>query len=115
MPKPEWGNKRTCQSCGAKFYDMQKKTIACPKCEAVFEVETKARKPRAPKPPPAAAKPAVVAQVVDDVEVEIGGVEEVEDDDETDAALISEDDEEEEDDLNDVGIGTVAADDDEDT
>ncbi len=26
MAKSEWGEKRTCQSCGAPFYDLKKKT-----------------------------------------------------------------------------------------
>ncbi|WP_339852442.1 FYDLN acid domain-containing protein, partial [uncultured Nisaea sp.] len=33
MAKPEWGIKRTCQSCGARFYDLMKSPIVCPKCE----------------------------------------------------------------------------------
>lgn len=33
------GTKRICQSCGAKFYDLEKKPITCPKCEAVFNPE----------------------------------------------------------------------------
>lgn len=39
MAKPEWGFKRTCLSCAAKFYDMQKDPIICPACEAVFDPE----------------------------------------------------------------------------
>lgn len=39
MAKPEWGFKRTCLSCGAKFYDMKKDPIVCPSCEAVFDPE----------------------------------------------------------------------------
>lgn len=39
MAKPEWGFKRTCLSCAAKFYDMQKDPIVCPACEAVFDPE----------------------------------------------------------------------------
>ncbi len=55
MVKAEWGTKRTCQSCGARFYDMNRTPIICPKCEAEFKIE--APKPRrtaaAPKPAPA--------------------------------------------------------------
>lgn len=39
MAKPEWGFKRTCLSCGAKFYDMQKNPIVCPACETTFDPE----------------------------------------------------------------------------
>lgn len=37
MAKPEWGTKRRCTECGAVFYDMRKKTFACPKCGAEFD------------------------------------------------------------------------------
>jgi len=30
--KANWGIKRTCQSCGARFYDLNKSPIKCPKC-----------------------------------------------------------------------------------
>ncbi len=36
MAKPELGTKRQCQSCGAKFYDLNKNPITCPKCGAAF-------------------------------------------------------------------------------
>lgn len=38
MAKPELGTKRVCGSCGAKFYDLSKNPIVCPKCGTVFEV-----------------------------------------------------------------------------
>lgn len=38
MAKPELGTKRLCASCGAKFYDLNKDPIVCPKCETVFVV-----------------------------------------------------------------------------
>ena len=39
MSKPEWGTKRTCQSCGAHFYDLRKDTIVCPKCGTTYDPE----------------------------------------------------------------------------
>jgi uncharacterized protein (TIGR02300 family) len=36
MAKPELGVKRTCQSCGAKYYDLMRDPITCPKCGAQF-------------------------------------------------------------------------------
>ena len=39
MTKPEWGTKRTCQSCGAHFYDLRKDPIVCPKCGATYDPE----------------------------------------------------------------------------
>src|SRR5262249_22930327 len=38
VAKPELGTKRLCASCGAKFYDLNKDPIHCPKCGAVYEV-----------------------------------------------------------------------------
>jgi uncharacterized protein (TIGR02300 family) len=38
VAKPELGTKRLCGSCGAKFYDLNKDPIHCPKCGALFEV-----------------------------------------------------------------------------
>ncbi len=38
MAKPELGTKRLCGSCGAKFYDLSKDPIVCPKCGTVFQV-----------------------------------------------------------------------------
>lgn len=47
MTKPELGIKRTCSSCGAKFYDLHKDPIICPKCETVFvPVATTPMRPR---------------------------------------------------------------------
>ena len=35
VAKPELGTKRLCGSCGAKFYDLNKDPIVCPKCGTV--------------------------------------------------------------------------------
>ena len=32
MVKPELGTKRVCVSCGARFYDLNRAPIVCPKC-----------------------------------------------------------------------------------
>ena len=37
LAKPEWGLKRSCLSCGARFYDMQRDPIICPSCGAEFD------------------------------------------------------------------------------
>ena len=62
MAKPEWGLKRTCQHCGARFYDMGRDAVACPKCGTKFDPDavmktkrtTKAVAEKAPPPPPKA-------------------------------------------------------------
>jgi uncharacterized protein (TIGR02300 family) len=38
VPKPELGTKRQCQNCGAKFFDLAKDPIVCPKCGTVYQV-----------------------------------------------------------------------------
>ena len=47
------GNKLTCHSCGAKFYDLKKKQPVCPKCGADYVIQ----KPKTRRGP-AAAEPA---------------------------------------------------------
>ncbi len=43
MVKLEWGTKRSCQGCGARFYDLLKSPILCPKCGTTFEIPTSGR------------------------------------------------------------------------
>lgn len=91
MAKSEWGLKRTCLSCGARFYDMKKDPIVCPSCETVFDPDAVLRPRRsrapvessAPKPAPAAA-----AEESDD-DLDLGDDDDVVDldDDEDDDAL----------------------------
>lgn len=39
MAKPEWGAKRICHNCGARYYDLQRDPIICPKCGTEFDPE----------------------------------------------------------------------------
>src|SRR5688572_18146966 len=68
LAKPDLGTKRVCPSCTARFYDLQKRPIECPKCAFTFEPESllKQRRTRLPEPAP---KPVPVA-VADDEEAE---------------------------------------------
>jgi len=54
--KAELGTKRTCPSCAARFYDLMKNPIVCPKCGQTFIAEallpSKGGAPAAPKPRP---------------------------------------------------------------
>jgi uncharacterized protein (TIGR02300 family) len=65
VAKPELGTKRLCASCGAKFYDLSKSPIHCPKCGTVFEVTAVTPRSRpdaraaAPREAPAAEAPEV--------------------------------------------------------
>lgn len=103
MAKPEWGTKRICLSCGARFYDLKRDPIVCPACGAPHDpmAQSRPRRSRAAAAPKAAAA-AVVADEVEapkaneveaEAEVEIEPEEE-----ETEAAgKKGEDDDEEED------------------
>ena len=37
MAKAEWGRKLTCHNCGVKYYDMTKKNVRCPACDAEYK------------------------------------------------------------------------------
>jgi uncharacterized protein (TIGR02300 family) len=43
VARPELGVKRQCMSCGAKFYDLSKNPIVCPKCATVFQAAAPTR------------------------------------------------------------------------
>ena len=66
MAKPELGTKRLCAGCGAKFYDLNKDPITCPKCGTVYEVAVVAPRGR----PDAAAARAQAAAPVAEAEPE---------------------------------------------
>jgi uncharacterized protein (TIGR02300 family) len=75
VAKSDLGTKRQCQSCGARFYDLSRDPITCPKCSTVFVVEapTRPRRPRAadangaakakPKPAPVPEDEAVEGEL----------------------------------------------------
>ena len=82
MAKPEWGTKRRCDSCGAKFYDFHRDPITCPKCVAKITL-TSATRPkgnRSARPetaveekPAAASEEDEAAAEIDDIEDDDGG------------------------------------------
>ena len=74
MAKPELGTKRLCAGCGAKFYDLNKDPIACPKCGTVYEVVVVAPRGR----PDAAAAAAARAAAAQPVEPELAETQEAE-------------------------------------
>jgi len=85
VAKPEWGVKRFCQNCGARFYDMRRDPPTCPKCGTPFAPRAVVR-PRRSAPAPVVKKvpspvangdlvpgveiPAFEDDAVDDVESE---------------------------------------------
>lgn len=56
MAKPEWGTKRICPNCGARYYDLRKDPPVCPSCSTVFDPEALLRSRR--------SRPAPVEEVV---------------------------------------------------
>jgi uncharacterized protein (TIGR02300 family) len=93
MAKAELGLKRTCIACGAKFYDLMRSPVICPKCGT----EQPAEQPRFRRPGSAEdrgkPKRATVAPVLEEADLEVGV-------DEADDAVIEDaDDLEGEDDL----------------
>ena len=62
MAKPELGTKRLCANCAAKFYDLNKDPIVCPRCHTVLELATGA--PRARPETAAVAAPATEEEAV---------------------------------------------------
>lgn len=64
MAKPEWGAKRICHNCGARFYDMLRDPIVCPKCSTQFDPEAllKSRRSRTAAVAELAAKTAVAVK-----------------------------------------------------
>ncbi|MEA4836668.1 MAG: TIGR02300 family protein [Rhodospirillaceae bacterium] len=75
--KPEWGLKRTCPSCGARFYDMARLPILCPKCgaavgtEVTFKTSRRSAAAAEPKVAPlaAVAAAAVAAGEAEDIDI----------------------------------------------
>ena len=63
MVKASWGIKRTCQNCAARFYDLNKSPIKCPKCGREHDREdfVKVRRGRAAATSAAAAAAAAAA------------------------------------------------------
>jgi uncharacterized protein (TIGR02300 family) len=81
VAKAELGTKRLCANCGAKFYDLNKAPIHCPKCGTVHEVAvvvSRARPEQAPSvvPRPPAAAPVEEVAVPEPQEVETVSLEE---------------------------------------
>jgi uncharacterized protein (TIGR02300 family) len=61
VAKPELGTKRLCGNCAAKFYDLGKDPIVCPKCHTVLQLVALTTRSR---PEPARAQAAAEEVVV---------------------------------------------------
>lgn len=97
MAKPELGDKHTCVSCGARFFDLGKVPAICPKCGTEQPLEQPKLKRSIPAPEDAKKPAKPVDTTEDDVdtdEVDDAGdddiltdADELEDDDSIDADI----------------------------
>src|ERR1700761_7294630 len=63
VAKAEWGLKRICPQCGARYYDMKKNPPGCPSCGTAFDPDSMLRSPRGRAAPKAAVEPVVQEEV----------------------------------------------------
>jgi len=63
VAKAELGTKRLCANCGAKFYDLSKDPIHCPKCGTVHVVAPVVTRSRPEPAPPVVPRPPAPAPV----------------------------------------------------
>src|SRR6478609_9055213 len=102
LVKADLGTKRGCPSCNARFYDLEKRPIECPKCGFTYEPEAlfKQRR-RQPEPAgPVRAAESDDEEDEDEDENDAGEIEDIEvedDEDEEDNDLLSEVEDEEDD------------------
>jgi uncharacterized protein (TIGR02300 family) len=110
VAKPEWGLKRSCLSCGTKYYDMKKEPPVCPNCGTTFDPEAvmKTRRRAAAASIPAADPRKVRPESEDDLDLVLPDADG--DEDEEDALI--EDADELGDDVDDVVDVSVTKDDD---
>ncbi len=114
MSKPDWGTKRTCQNCGAKYYDLKRSPITCPKCGTVYNPDAllksrrrSAKPAEAPAPKKAVAASAVTAEAAEEEAPEVKEADDIEDiaDGDDEEEVIEDASELGEDDMSDVVIG----------
>ena len=100
MAIPELGEKHTCVSCGARFFDLGKEPAVCPKCGTEQPAEQPRLKRAAPLPEETkkVVKPAAVDP--DDVDVEVA-------DDDADEDILEDDDLDDEADVIDADIDVL--------
>jgi len=95
MVKPEWGTKRTCPNCGARYYDMHHDPIICPKCGTAFDAEAVLKTRRVRVAAPVEVPEPVVEEEID-AGLEPDGAVEAEEEDAEAAVADGEEEEEEE-------------------
>jgi len=93
VAKPEWGTKRLCPHCGARFYDMNRDPITCPACSATIDPVAQSR-PRRARAAPKLAPVAAAVDVAEPATVEPDEEVEVDAEDDEEVVVAAEDEEE---------------------
>ena len=80
MAKPEWGMKRICPQCGARYYDLNRDPVVCPKCGSHYDPETVMKSRRGKAPPPEVpigpiAEEEIETEIAEEAEAEVEGEE----------------------------------------
>src|ERR1700730_10970587 len=101
VAKPEWGSKRICPSCGARYYDLLREPVICPKCATPFDAEAflKSRRSRPAPPVEKELEPVGADEIDADVETEEAEAPEEEEEEEEEEAVPLEEAEEEDEEL----------------
>jgi uncharacterized protein (TIGR02300 family) len=112
VTKAELGTKRVCPNCGARYYDLNRNPILCPRCGTQFELAAVTARARS-----APVKPEVAVPVEDDADtekevIETVSLEEADDEVAETGAVVADDDDEEE--IEAAEDDTFLADDDDD-
>jgi uncharacterized protein (TIGR02300 family) len=97
LAKPEWGNKRICPSCGARYYDLLRQPVICPKCSTPFDPEAFLRSRRARPATPVEKELAPVGADELDADIETEDADAAEEEEEEQETVPLEDGEEEDD------------------
>src|ERR1700738_351474 len=98
VAKPEWGSKRICPSCGARYYDLLREPVICPKCATPFDAEAFLKSRRSRPAPPVEKELEPVGADEIDAEVETEEAEAAEEEEE-EAVPLEEAEEEEDEEL----------------
>jgi uncharacterized protein (TIGR02300 family) len=101
VAKPEWGSKRICPSCGARYYDLLREPVICPKCATPFDAEAflKSRRSRPAPPVEKELEPVGADEIDAEVETEEAEAPEEEEEEEEEEAVPLEEAEEEDEEL----------------
>ena len=90
LVKADLGTKRACPSCNARFYDLAKRPIECPKCGFSYEPEALFKQRRSRVVEPVGAATVVAAETEDEEEDDEDEDEGAEDEEEAEAEAVVE-------------------------